>query len=43
MIGSHDLWLAAACLAHGLEIATANIREFGRVPGLTVDAWLEHP
>lgn len=39
MIGAHDLWLAASCLAHGLTLATANVREFGRVPGLTVENW----
>lgn len=39
LIGPHDLWLAAACLAHGLAIATANIREFERVPGLVVEIW----
>lgn len=39
MIGVHDSWLAAACLAHGLSLATANLREFKRVPGLDVEAW----
>lgn len=39
LIGPHDLWLAASCLAHGLAIATANVREFGRVPGLVVETW----
>lgn len=39
LIGAHDLWLAAACLAHGLSIGTANAREFRRVPGLMVDDW----
>jgi tRNA(fMet)-specific endonuclease VapC len=39
MIGAHDLWLAAAALAHGLTLATANVREFGRVPGLAVEDW----
>lgn len=39
LIGPHDLWLAAACLAHGLSIATANTREFERVPGLRVEDW----
>jgi predicted nucleic acid-binding protein len=24
LIGAHDLWLAAACLAHDLTLATAN-------------------
>ena len=39
LIGAHDLWLAAACLGRGLAIATANTREFERVPGLMVEAW----
>jgi predicted nucleic acid-binding protein len=39
LIGPHDLWLAAACLAYGLSIATVNRREFARVPGLVVQAW----
>jgi tRNA(fMet)-specific endonuclease VapC len=39
VIGAHDLWLAAACLAHGLTLATANVREFGRVAGLEVEDW----
>jgi tRNA(fMet)-specific endonuclease VapC len=39
MIGPHDLWLAATCIAHGLTIVTANVREFARVPGLRVEVW----
>jgi tRNA(fMet)-specific endonuclease VapC len=39
MIGVHDSWLAATCLAHGLKLATENVREFMRVPGLKVEAW----
>ncbi len=39
LIGPHDLWLAASCLAHGLSLATSNLREFGRVPGLEVEDW----
>lgn len=39
LIGPHDLWLAATCLAHGLTMITANIREFARVPGLQVETW----
>lgn len=38
-IGPHDLWLAAASLAHGLTLVTANVREFGRVPGLDLEDW----
>jgi tRNA(fMet)-specific endonuclease VapC len=39
MIGPHDLWLAATCIAHGLTMVTANVREFARVPGLAVEDW----
>ena len=39
MIGVHDSWLAATCLAHGLRLATRNLREFKRVPGLDVEEW----
>ena len=39
MIGPHDLWLAATCIAHGLTMVTANVREFARVPGLAVEVW----
>ena len=41
MIGPHDLWLAATCLAHRLTMVTANLREFERVPGLVVELWSE--
>ena len=41
LIGPNDLWLAATCLAHGLTIVTANVREFSRVPGLIVEVWEE--
>jgi tRNA(fMet)-specific endonuclease VapC len=39
LIGPHDLWLAASCLAHGLVMVTVNVREFNRVPGLEVEQW----
>lgn len=39
MIGPHDLWIAAACIAHGLSLVTANAREFERVPGLRIETW----
>ncbi len=38
-IGSHDLWIGATCLAHDLALATSNVREFQRVPGLRVEDW----
>jgi predicted nucleic acid-binding protein len=39
MIGAHDLWLAAQCVAQGLSLVTANLREFARVPALIVERW----
>jgi tRNA(fMet)-specific endonuclease VapC len=39
LVGPNDLWLAATCIAHGLSIATGNVREFNRVPGLRVESW----
>jgi tRNA(fMet)-specific endonuclease VapC len=39
IIGPHDLWLAATCIAHGLTMVTGNVREFERVAGLTVEVW----
>src|SRR5262249_39622905 len=39
MIGPHDLWLAATCIAQGLTMVTANVHEFARVPELQVEVW----
>lgn len=39
MIGAHDLWLAATCIAYGHILATGNVREFSRVPGLDLHIW----
>jgi tRNA(fMet)-specific endonuclease VapC len=39
LIGPYDLWIAASALASGSAIATTNIREFNRVPGLAVESW----
>ena len=39
MIGVHDSWIAATCLAHGLILATNNLREFRRVSGLVIEEW----
>lgn len=36
VIGAHDLWIAATAIAHGLAVATGNVAEFSRVPGLRV-------
>jgi tRNA(fMet)-specific endonuclease VapC len=39
LIGSNDLWIAAAALRHGLPLATADLRGFSRVPELEVVAY----
>lgn len=39
LIGAHDLWLAAQAIAHGLTLATLNVREFERVSGLRFEDW----
>lgn len=36
LIGAHDLWIAATALGHGMDVVTANTRDFERVPGLNV-------
>lgn len=36
LIGAHDMWIAATALSHGMDVATANARDFERVPGLNV-------
>ena len=38
-VGAHDLWIASSAVARGLTLATANGREFDRVPGLVVEIW----
>ena len=39
-IGANDLLIAAHALALGATLVTDNVREFGRVEGLTVENWL---
>jgi tRNA(fMet)-specific endonuclease VapC len=38
-VGTRDLKIAAVALANGLTLLTRNRRDFGRVPGLTLDNW----
>ncbi|MGH2459952.1 MAG: PIN domain-containing protein [Chloroflexota bacterium] len=40
-IGDADLRIAAVALVHNLTVVTRNIRHFERVPGLTVENWIE--
>ena len=39
LIGAHDLWLAASALANDCSLVTRNVREFERVPGLSLEVW----
>ncbi len=38
-IGERDLLIAAIAVANGLAVVSRNVREFGRVPGLSVEDW----
>jgi tRNA(fMet)-specific endonuclease VapC len=40
-IGANDLWIAAHARALGLTLVSNNLREFSRVPGLTVANWVD--
>lgn len=40
-IGPNDLLIAAHARALGLTLVTGNLGEFPRVPGLSVENWLE--
>ena len=40
-IGPNDLLIAAHALTLKVVLATANIAEFSRVPGLAIENWLE--
>ena len=39
-IGGNGLLIAAHARSEGLTVVTANVKEFLRVPGLTVENWL---
>lgn len=38
-IGERDLLIASIALTHGMTVVTNNVREFNRVPGLSVEDW----
>ena len=39
-IGPNDLWIAAHALARDVPLATHNLAEFRRVPGLSAETWM---
>ncbi len=40
-VGAHDLIIGATAIAMDFQVATANARDFRRVPGLRVQVWGE--
>ena len=36
-----DLLIASICLAHGAVLVTGNRRHFDRIPGLTIEDWID--
>jgi tRNA(fMet)-specific endonuclease VapC len=38
-VGGDDLRIAAIALEHQAKVVMANVRDFGRVPGLQVEDW----
>ena len=43
IIGNNDLWIAAHARANGWTLVSNNLREFGRVAGLTLENWASTP
>ncbi len=39
-IGIQDLRIGAICVSQNIKLATRNLRDFERVPGLTLDFWI---
>lgn len=39
IIGGNDLMIAAIALSNDLTLVTHNVREFSRVPGLSIEDW----
>jgi len=40
-VGDMDLLIAATAIAHKLIVATLNVRDFEKIPDLTVEDWLQ--
>ena len=42
-LGTHDLRIAAICVAHNARLISRNRRDFERVPGLVAEFWEGSP
>ena len=42
-IGAYDILIAGQALARGLTLVTRNLREFERIPELSLDNWYDAP
>ncbi|SHM92359.1 tRNA(fMet)-specific endonuclease VapC [Caldanaerovirga acetigignens] len=40
-IGAYDLLIAAHALSENLTLVTNNVSEFGRIPDLSIENWIE--
>ena len=40
-VGPNDLRIAATALEIGASVVTRNVRDFSRVPGLSIATWME--
>lgn len=38
-IGAHDLMIASTCISLGFSIFTSDIRDYGRIEGLTIERY----
>lgn len=38
-VGTHDLRVAAICIAHSAKLISRNRRDFDKIPGLLVEYW----
>jgi tRNA(fMet)-specific endonuclease VapC len=38
-IGSHDLMIASTCISLGFSVITSDIRDYGKIEGLTVEKY----
>jgi len=39
VIGSHDLMIASTCISLGFSVITSDIRDYGKIEGLTIEKY----